>query len=280
MDALPPQSEEFESPEVCKVCCELRIHADVSQGILLTSEAHTSLFYHDEEIISHFQSQMEIANHNTTVLEEELHKVVEDCEFARKQQYQCQIAWFNEAQARTTAERHLRLETHRYNECAEAFESLGLQHGKLESDMQAMFTLNEMLRKEVEHGQHIIDSMAGNISELERVANGFVAFSRQPFQPADLQHWSAVARSPESDEILTPGSAADLPSSMAFLVSPTVTDIEDSPQASTTRLGGVLLEPKKCVKKARKPRKPRKEKTEVRVTEAEPRGWMKMEETS
>jgi hypothetical protein len=274
-----PQSEAHESPEVCEVCCKLGIHTHVSQGIHLTSEAHTSLFMHDEEMMNHFNSQLDIAHQNVIFLEEKLRNSNEDCEFARKQQYQSEVAWFNEAQGRTSAQRHLRLEQHRYDECAEAYESLTLQHGSMESDMQAMFTLNEMLRQEVEHGQRIIDSMAGNISELERVANGFVAFARQPFQPT--ARWDSMAGSPDADKILTPTSAPpnlESPSLMAFSVSPTVgdieTDIEDTPQLSTMRIGAIL-ESKAGVKKSRKPKK----RTTARVTVAEPRGWMKVEET-
>lgn len=74
-------------------------------------------------------------------------------------------------------QRHLRLEQHRYQNCEAAHQLVGQELDCVKSELDTILTLNEMLRQEVEHGQHIIESMAIKISQYENTATNMAESS-------------------------------------------------------------------------------------------------------
>ncbi|RDL30203.1 uncharacterized protein BP5553_10481 [Venustampulla echinocandica] len=219
----PPQPPGVEDLEV-----EGNVHA-----ITLSSDGHATLFYHDEEIISNFHAQINVMNQHTLLLEQKLHSSNEDCESAREQLYESEIARYNELQSRTAFQRHLQLEQHRYSECTRAYQSLHLQHSQMTTDMEAIFTFNEMLRQEVEHSQFIIESMAEKIATFETAAEAMI----KSLKERSTEHLDAVvaAHGPEPPAAIDhaePKTEARSPEPSATML--TATELVGLPKATST----------------------------------------------
>jgi hypothetical protein len=100
------------------------------------------------------------------------------------------------------SQRHLRLEQHRYNECAEAYQSVFQELSKVKSEMDAMLTFNEMLRQEIEHSQNIIESMATKLCKYESAANNAIESLKDSWR--GTEHDEAPEPTRSSSELGSP----------------------------------------------------------------------------
>jgi hypothetical protein len=161
---------------------------------------------------------MNLANGHISSLETKLRDSIEECEATRAVLYESETARHNELQSRMAFQRHLRLEQHRYSECAQARLSLEEERGRMKAEMEAMLMFNEMLRQEIEHNESIIESMATKISTYENAAESVIASLKERAQLAVEQEAvepNAKAGTPDTftfvmvDECPLPKSTAD-----------------------------------------------------------------------
>ncbi|KAH6698209.1 hypothetical protein BKA61DRAFT_244025 [Leptodontidium sp. MPI-SDFR-AT-0119] len=147
--------------------------------IALTSESHACLFHHDEEIISRFQAQMDLANEQLSCLEKKLRVSMEDNEATRSALYESETARNNEMQSRMAFQRHLQLEQHLHSECAPIRLSLEEEGKRTRIEMDTLHMINEMLREEVRRHESMIESMATKLSTYESAAENLVTSSKE-----------------------------------------------------------------------------------------------------
>lgn len=147
--------------------------------ISLTSESHACLFHHDEEIISKFQAQIDLANKQLSCLENKLRVSMEDNEASRSALYESETARNNEMQSRMACQRHLQLEQHLHSGCGPTRLLLeeGAERTRIEMDTLQM--INEMLREEVRRYESVIESMATKLSTYESAAESLVTSSKE-----------------------------------------------------------------------------------------------------
>ncbi|KFY27176.1 hypothetical protein V493_03670 [Pseudogymnoascus sp. VKM F-4281 (FW-2241)] len=72
---------------------------EMGMGLVLSSLDHVNLFMHNEEIISNFQSQVDLVNNYIRLLEEKLKVSGDECENLRFRLYECENTVLNERAA-------------------------------------------------------------------------------------------------------------------------------------------------------------------------------------
>ncbi|KAH6694371.1 hypothetical protein BKA61DRAFT_711965 [Leptodontidium sp. MPI-SDFR-AT-0119] len=147
--------------------------------ICLTSESHAYLFHHDEEIISKFQAQMDLANEQLSCLENKLRASIEDSEATRSALYESETARNNEMQGRMAFQRHLQLEQHLHSGCAQTRLSLEEEGKRTRIEMDTLHMVNEMLREELRRHESVIESMGTKLSTYQSAAESLVTSSME-----------------------------------------------------------------------------------------------------
>lgn len=215
-----------------------------------------------------------MANQHISSLEERLSNSNQDCSSTRGLLYESETALQNELQSRMACQRHLRLEQHRYTECDGAYRTACQELRKVKSEIEAMFTFNEMLRQEIEHGQNIIESMATKISNYESTASKVIESLKGSWGGTEQDE---ALRFPESrSELRSPSyyTLADVPSPSpqpksepGSPGSPSINELPQSPltkQKSQKRPAGSEQDVQQ-----RKVKKPRRSRATSRAQEAD-----------
>ncbi|XMA20313.1 hypothetical protein WAI453_013104 [Rhynchosporium graminicola] len=186
-------------------------------GISLSSESHACLFRHDEEIISKFQAQMDLANEQLSCLENKLQVSIEENEAARSALYESETARNNEMQSRIAFQRHLQLEQHLHSGCAPNHLALEEEGKRTRIEMDTLQMINDMLREEVRRHEDVIESMATKLSTYESAAESLVTSSKVRIE-LPRGHEILVldeAGSPDSFIFVTIDNCPDYPNSIA-----------------------------------------------------------------
>ncbi|KAH7393728.1 hypothetical protein BKA64DRAFT_676920 [Cadophora sp. MPI-SDFR-AT-0126] len=173
--------------------------------IALTSESHACLFHHDEEIISRFQAQIDLANEQLSCLEKKLRVSMEDSEATRLALYESETARNNEMQSRLAFQRHLQLEQYLHSGCAETRLSLEEESERIRTEMEILHMTNGMLQEELQRHESVIESLGTKLSAYESAADSLVTSSKEQAKLAWGQDIlvSDEAGSPDSFTLVT-----------------------------------------------------------------------------